>query len=888
MNPDGDEDFFGNLPMDDPMDNSILIDDYLETIKNEPDLEKADVDNVPAKSLTDTMMYMYDSMPFDSKSSFDNISVANEITEIDPNYFLNDMYKSEVDYSSTFSSPSYRSTPSPTTSNSSQISDQLSVDSASNPSSEASINFHNAQNSTTFPSNGQFIQSFAQSNYHLDTPPISPPTETIAATNAQTLSYIQPAAQIAAQPIPMLTTTTDNQFNIIQGTLIPITAVSLSTPQNGTNILSSNNTQTTKKVKIQPKPLAIATKPNGTTAAVTTPLPMTVVKTAQINGTNLTATTKSIPTPKRIVLSSDYKPLVLKCKTQQTAANASTPAPIAAVQTNDANIMKFVPANTAPILSTGNTQSTVKLNPQKLASANVPNNRIQIAPLSHNKKPKQHSIQEEIYERTLKKQMRMIKNRESACMSRKKKKEYVNTLENQVAALKIENQELRSENCALKERLGQVTSKICDVCGNLMMDKVSKTMDTMSVLRSVPKKNAAFLLAFLLMVSFNLGPLMPSSNVAPYDSDNSLAVPDHPIGTRSLLWIDDENDSTNTSNIGDSSDSSERPYPMCPVSVNQSESIRLATELQRWIGDSPKYFNLTKVSSKSGDELIDLNIINEFLLSKKDNEAIKTFYNQMKDAPPLRKMANKIDAEKKMREQRASKKRKLQMDKYEANKVKSIDSNNNVQIFNPVYSNAMKYATFFEEIHRQDDTFYVVSFRADHLLLPALAHNKTFRPKMSLMLPAWNLNNDNNASTDGIVTLMQIDCEVLNTSMIQIKESSIPDNLRNRSSSSSSPPSPSSMPTRNAASPVTTNESMKSSNMKLKQRRSRITTQEPIVTQTESNITTASNGTDINTGFKSATLDEYDTKNVDTVKNYKPYFLRNRAERTQNNRNIGN
>lgn len=413
--PSGDDDFFRNLD-----DSAMLIDDFLETIKNEPDLEKADLDNVATSS------FLYDSMA--SADSFGNISVANEITEtmINPNDFFNDMYKSEVDYSSTVSSPSCRSTPSPTTSNSSQISDQLSVaDSVSNPSSEASINLYNAQN-LTFPSNTQFIQPFTQNNYHLDTPPISPPTETIAATNAQTLSYIQPAAQIATQPIPVLTTTSDanNQFNIIQGTLIPITAVSLATSQNGTNIINTHNSQTTKKVKIKPKPLAMATKPNATSATTvatplpmsTTPVPMTVVKAAQINGTNLT--TKTIQAPKRIVLSSDYKPLVLKCKTQQTTTGAGTTAPITTnVHKNDTNIM---------------------------VSANVQNNRIQIAPLNQNKRPKQNSAHDEIDERTLKKQMRMIKNREAACLSRKKKKEYVETLESQLSDLKMENQELKT------------------------------------------------------------------------------------------------------------------------------------------------------------------------------------------------------------------------------------------------------------------------------------------------------------------------------------------------------------------------------------------------------------------------------------------------------------
>lgn len=407
----------------------MLVDDLLEYVKNERDLENGVTPNFD--KFNDKTMIKFENGNGDS-SPINGLTTINGNSDgiIDPNDFFNDIYKSEVDYSSTFSSPSYRNTPSPTTSNSSQSSssDQLMDYNSSSNQSEASINLYPQQQQSQLNTFTQVSQPIAP-NYHLDTPPISPPTDNMSVANVQAISYVQPSQPIA-QPIPVIN-------NIIQGTLIPITAVSLPTTHNATNHTNNIQTSHTKKVKIQPKPIAIATKPIASSI---------VQPTQPANGTVLNAKPNTA-TPKRIVLSeNDYKALMLKCKSQQNPATDKRILKIVTATPTSLQPQSQQNINNTKMVSTINTQTAIQLNSQPLTTPNIPNNRIQIAPINQlaKQRPKQKSPHDEIDERTLKKQLRMIKNRESACLSRKKKKEYVTTLEAKLMEVSKENQDLKS------------------------------------------------------------------------------------------------------------------------------------------------------------------------------------------------------------------------------------------------------------------------------------------------------------------------------------------------------------------------------------------------------------------------------------------------------------
>uniref|UniRef100_A0A452U0Y1 Activating transcription factor 6 beta n=1 Tax=Ursus maritimus TaxID=29073 RepID=A0A452U0Y1_URSMA len=92
---------------------------------------------------------------------------------------------------------------------------------------------------------------------------------------------------------------------------------------------------------------------------------------------------------------------------------------------------------------------------------------------------------------------------------------------------------------------------------------------------------------------------------------------------------------------------------------------------------------------------------------------------------------------------------------------------------------------FLDAIDRREDTFYVVSFRRDHLLLPAISHNKTSRPKMSLVMPAMAPNEtlSGRGAPGDYEEMMQIECEVMDTRVIHIKTSTVPPSLRKQPSS---------------------------------------------------------------------------------------------------------
>ncbi|XP_062960320.1 cyclic AMP-dependent transcription factor ATF-6 alpha isoform X1 [Cynocephalus volans] len=334
----------------------------------------------------------------------------------------------------------------------------------------------------------------------------------------------------------------------------------------------------------------------------------------------------------------------------------------------------------------------------------------------------------------LRRQQRMIKNRESACQSRKKKKEYMLGLEARLKAALSENEQLKRENGTLKRQLDEVVSE------NQRL-KVPN-----------PKRRAVCVMIVLAFIILNYGPMsMLEQDSRRMNPSVSPANQRRHLLEFSAKEVQDTSDGIIQKNSYryDHSVSNDKalmvltdepllyiPPPPCQPLINTTETLRLNHELRGWVHrhevERTKSRKMTNNQQKTG-------ILQRALEQGSNSQLMAVQYTETSSSI-------------------------------------SGNSGNELQVY---YASPRSYQDFFEAIRRRGDTFYVVSFRRDHLLLPATTHNKTTRPKMSIVLPAININ-DNVINGQDYEVMMQIDCQVMDTRILHIKSSSVPPYLRDQ------------------------------------------------------------------------------------------------------------
>nr|XP_020503261.1 cyclic AMP-dependent transcription factor ATF-6 alpha [Labrus bergylta] len=327
-------------------------------------------------------------------------------------------------------------------------------------------------------------------------------------------------------------------------------------------------------------------------------------------------------------------------------------------------------------------------------------------------------------------QQRMIKNRESASLSRKKKKEYLLSLEARLNMALSENEALKCENGNLKRQLEGLLSE------NTVLNATA------------PKKRAVCLMVVLVFVMLNVGPMSLFQGGSKTDvftaQHNGRHLLDFSSDDQTEFATGPDSLRSGPSEIADSSEDKAlmvvkdpiylRPPPPCQPPINRTKCLELAHELRGWVHRHEVQQTKTRRMSNGNH--------------KPTRTILKT---QNKEA------------------QRAQ---IVTVQYTETTEQKNPGSE--LQVY---YAPHHTYSDFFDEINRRGDTFYVVSFRRDHLLLPATSHNKGSRPKMSVVMPAMNINDSIIRDKDYEV-MMQIDCEVTDTRILHIRSSTIPPLLR--------------------------------------------------------------------------------------------------------------
>uniref|UniRef100_A0A8C4DM29 Activating transcription factor 6 n=1 Tax=Dicentrarchus labrax TaxID=13489 RepID=A0A8C4DM29_DICLA len=323
-------------------------------------------------------------------------------------------------------------------------------------------------------------------------------------------------------------------------------------------------------------------------------------------------------------------------------------------------------------------------------------------------------------------QQRMIKNRESASLSRKKKKEYLLSLEARLNVALSENEALKFENGNLKKQLEGLLSE------NTVLHA------------KVPKRRAVCLMVVLVFLVLNVGPMSLFQGGSKHDI---YSTEQH--GGRHLLNFSPETETEvvmgpDPLHSGPSEIDKAlmvvkdpiflRPPPPCQPPVNRTKCLELAHELTGWV-------HRHEVQQTKSRRMTNGN-------HKPTRTILKTENKEAESAQIVTVQYTETTEEK--------------------------NPGSELQVY---YAPHHTYGDFFAEINRRGDTFYVVSFRRDHLLLPATSHNKGSRPKMSVVLPAMNINDSIIRDKDYEV-MMQIDCEVTDTRILHIRSSTIPPLLR--------------------------------------------------------------------------------------------------------------
>lgn len=344
------------------------------------------------------------------------------------------------------------------------------------------------------------------------------------------------------------------------------------------------------------------------------------------------------------------------------------------------------------------------------------------------------------------KEARKIRNRESAASSRLKQKEALDGLSKRVLILEKENQDLKQENSRLRKSNDLLESEVSRLKKSLH-DMCSSTKQPFTT----SKRKVISLLAVVFMIGLNLGPYSSFGPESP--SLPSPAVKSVERRGRSLLWIQDvdyPNDFEETNAILNSTHPAVNVSSNCQTRyINQTESRRLEDDLRGWVQrveNEQKLKKTSKSNRRTNDNSIEV------------SDATEESLTLNKKPIPLARMRRSLLLDQEQRHHPRGRMSRSSRDLMSLEKILTKSDFNLDRLL--------------DTIHRRDDTFYFVSFSPDMVMIPAEVNSTKNRPRFSLIMPALKnmaVNSSNihdKEINSSPMTLMQIDCEVMNTQTV--------------------------------------------------------------------------------------------------------------------------
>ncbi|XP_032082250.1 cyclic AMP-dependent transcription factor ATF-6 alpha isoform X3 [Thamnophis elegans] len=342
----------------------------------------------------------------------------------------------------------------------------------------------------------------------------------------------------------------------------------------------------------------------------------------------------------------------------------------------------ILPASNPAIAVSGGvkplTGHTIRVLPQSVGKSLTSGNLTDVKPVLH-----ATSSNTNMDMNVLKRQQRMIKNRESACQSRRKKKEYMQGLETRLKAALLENDHLKRENGSLKRQLDELA------------------VENQNLKGSPPKRRAICVMVVFAFVMLNYDRLSGFE----WGPDSA----EHPASTgyqnRHLLEFSasrpQETDGKNNDGYKPSVSDNKAlmvvteepiiyvPPQPCQPFINRTKSLRLSHELRGWVHR---------------------------------HEAERT---------RSRRMSNNQQQKEQTVQSASGKNSELMTLPYTDNSV-GRNSGSELQVY---YASPRNYQDFFDAIHRRGDTFYVVSFRREIFLYWRTAEGRAWHHARKKALP---------------------------------------------------------------------------------------------------------------------------------------------------------